>query len=107
MQNKNIISNDIDWIVYDSFQNHCTRVKELQEKFKAEGLSQDESKELTYHKDRIDCIKRFAENKKVPVVYVPDECFDNKWQRPDSYGKDYYSYDKDYLGVLTKRVKMH
>ena len=98
MQNKNIISNDIDWIVYDSFQNHCTRVKELQEKFKAEGLSQDESKELTYHKDRIDCIKRFAENKKVPVVYVPDECFDNKWQRPDSYGKDYYSYDKDYLG---------
>ena len=93
MENKNIASDGIDWIVYDSFKKHCEKVKELQEKPKAEGLSQkaeglspEENEELTYHKDRIDCIKQFAENKKVPVVYVPDKCFYDNCKAPNNYG---------------------
>ena len=89
MENKNIASDGIDWIVYDSFKKHYEEFKKLQEKSKKEELSPDERKKLTYHKNRIDCIKRFAKNKKVPVVYVPDECFNDEWQRPNSYGKDF------------------
>lgn len=97
MEDKNIVNKDFDWIVYDSFQNHCTRVKELQKKSKAEKLLPDESKELTYHKDRIDCIKRFAENKNVPVVYVPDKYFDDNCKAPNSYDDaDNALFDEEY-----------
>ncbi len=86
MENKNIASDGIDWIVYDSFEKHCEEFKKLQEKSKKEELSPDENEKLIYHKNRIDCIKRFAKNKKVPVVYVPDECFGDNCKAPKRYG---------------------